>query len=197
MRCQNTIVTLVSLFFFAAVPAAALEAVYVVRHAQKNPSDQWRSLDAFRPLSSKGARCAGRLGKVLEKQQIAAVYASEVTRTLATGAAVTTTRPGVEVIGDDRTLKPNSEFVRELRDRHADDHAILVVGHSNTVADLMIAFRPDVKFCLEKYKLSRSGVSESQYGDIWRLQVGDGLTHCQGVRLYKVGKVMNVDCSTP
>ncbi len=197
MRYPSYFVSIVFVLVFVAVPVAALEAVYVVRHAQKNTSDQWRSLDAFRPLSAKGARCAARLGRVLEKQMIAAVYTSEITRTLATGVAVSTTRPGVEVIGDDATLKPTTKFVQKLRQRHAGDQAILVVGHSNTVEDLVIAFRPDMKWCLDKYKLSRGGISENRYGDVWRLQIGDGLTECQGVRLQKIGKFRNTDCSTP
>ena len=183
---------------FAAVTASALDVVYVVRHAQKNPSLPWSSIGGFRPLSPKGARCAARLGKIMENRGIAAVYSSETTRTLATGAAVSSTRDGVQVIGDDRTVKPTAELVQELRQRHAGDQAILIVGHSNTVDDLVLAFRPDVKDCLERFRLtdsslSSAGIPETQYGDIWRLKLSDEPADCRGVSREQIGG----ECSDP
>jgi len=185
-----------------AFPAAALDVVYVVRHAQKNTSLPWSSIYALRPLSPKGARCAARLGQLLQNRGIAAVYASEIARTLATGAAVSSTRDGAIVVGDDRTLKPSPEFIQELRRRHADDQAILIVGHSNTVDDLVLAFRPDARDCLERLLLAQSdsrtaGIPEDQYGDVWRLKVGTGETECRGINRERIGRVGADDCATP
>ncbi len=197
IRC---LVVLASVLTVVTVPSLALDTVYVTRHAQKNPSMRWSSVDALRPLSPKGARCTRRLSQLLENRGIATVYASEVARTLATGAAVSTTRDGVEVIGDDATLKPSAEFVQELRERHSDDKAILIVGHSNTVDDVVLAFRPDVKQCLERFRLTNPdmgtrGVSEKQYGDVWRLKLD--LTDCRGVVRERLGRAGEDDCSTP
>ncbi len=207
MRCLRP-VALLSLSLAAAglaclaAPAAALDVVYVVRHTQKNPALHWGKLDALRPLSKKGAICAARLGKLLRNRGIAAVYTSEVTRTLATGAAVSTTRDGVEVVGDDATLKPSAEYVRELRRRHAEDQAILLVGHSNTVDDLVLAFRPDMKECLDRFRLAEpgtraTGIAETEYGNVWRLKVGAGESECRGVNRELLGRVGDIDCSTP
>ena len=182
---------------FAAVPAAALDTVYVVRHAQKDPLPDWKPIDAFRPLSSKGARCAGLLSKVLKFRGIAAVYTSELTRTLATGLAVSTTRDDVEVIGDDRTLKPTPELARELRERHSEDQAILIVGHSNTVGDLVFAFRPDLEKCFGKRRLQRPAIPDKQYGDVWRLNLAAGEGSCNALNLQRLGRAGDEDCSTP
>ena len=198
MRYPHHIVLASALAF--AVPALALDTVYVTRHAQKNPSIRWSSTGAMRPLSPKGARCAGRLSQLLQNRGIAAVYASEVARTLATGAAVSTTRDGVKVVGDDATLKPTAEFVQELRERHRDDQAILIVGHSNTVDDVVLAFRPDVRECLEKLRLTNPdtrtrGVPETQYGDVWRLKLDQ--TECRGAVRERLGRTGEDDCSVP
>ncbi len=202
IRAMRTpgLIALASILVVAAAPAAALDVVYVTRHAQKNPSPQWDTINAFRPLSPKGARCAGRLGKLLENRGVAAVYTSEVARTLATGAAVSTTRDGVEIIGDDATLKPTAEFVQELRERHRDDQAILIVGHSNTVDDVVLAFRPSLKECLDRLRLTNPdigtrGVPETQYGDVWRLSLDK--TECHGAFRERLGRVGEDDCSVP
>ena len=196
----TSLVVLSSMLAVATVPAPALDTVYVTRHAQKNPSIVWSSTGAMRPLSPKGARCAARLSQLLQNRGVAAVYASEVARTLATGAAVSTTRDGVAVVGDDATLKPTAEFVQELRERHRDDQAILIVGHSNTVDDVVLAFRPDVKACLERLRLTHpdtgmQGIPETQYGDVWRLKLDQ--TECRGVARERLGRTSQDDCSVP
>ena len=191
MRYPNLVALSVLVCVFVSAPASALKFVYVVRHAQKNPAPNWSAVDALRPLSPKGARCAGRLGQVLDRRGITAVYSSEYARTLATGAAFSTTRDDVTLVGDNVTVKPTPEFVEELRERHAEDQAILVVGHSNTVADVVLAFRPDTRQCLEKLQLinpenGTRGVPETQYGDIWRLDLD--LEECRGVHRQALGR---------
>jgi len=130
-----------SLFVFLSAPAAPLEVVYVVRHAQKVES--WDADDRLWPLSLKGAECAEKLAGLLEGRGIAAVYATERARTLATGTVVSGKSPEVEIIGDDASGDPSDAWVDELRDRHRDDEAILIVGHSNTDDDLVLAFCPE------------------------------------------------------
>jgi phosphohistidine phosphatase SixA len=199
IRCLAVIASCLA---FSAVSVSALDVVYVTRHAQKEPSLPWSQLGAFRPLSPKGASCAAQLGKMMQDRGIAAVYSSETERTLATGAAVSSMGEGVRVIGDDRTLEPTPELVRELRQEHAGDQAILIVGHSNTVDDLVLAFRPDVAACLGRLRLTdtstrSAGIPETQYGDVWRLELGDDQTDCRGVDDLQVGRVGEHDCSTP
>ncbi len=188
---------LTSTLALAALPAAALDLVYIVRHAQKNVSDRWSSQGALRPLSYKGAHCARVLSQTLRNRGINAVYSSELTRTLATGLAISGRLDDVDIIGDDATLEPTAEWVEELRRKHADDRAILIVGHSNTVDDLALAFRPDMVDCLEQFELERPAIPETQYGDIWRLSVRPGLEQCRGINRQVLPSYQNLDCTTP
>ncbi len=181
----------------SAAASAALEVVFVVRHAQKD--EGWSGDGRLKPLSDKGARCAAHLAATLRGRSVAAVYATETARTLATGAAVSGVLEGVEVIGDDRTAAPTAEWVSALRERHAGDRAILVVGHSNTVDDLVLAWRPDASACLEALGLARPGIPESRYGDLWILNVTTDQP-CRGVNrrpLGQLGPNDEDDCSTP
>jgi phosphohistidine phosphatase SixA len=187
-------ILLVSLFVFLSAPAAPLEVVYVVRHAQK--VGDWDADSRLKPLSPKGARCAEKLAGLLEDREIAAVYSTEFARTLATGAAVSGAFPDAEVIGDDATVMPSREWADELRERHRDDEAILLVGHSNTVDDLVLAFRPDAGSCFEQLRLKTPKIPETQYGDVWRLELGEQ-EGCGGVTVEEIGRVDGEDCSTP
>ncbi len=181
----------------AAAPAAALDLVYVVRHAQKNPSDRWSATGVQRPLTQKGAICAGMIGRTLENRGIVAVYTSETVRTFATGLAVSKKRRDIEIFVDDATLRPTPEVVEELRQKHAGDKAILIVGHSNTVDDVVLAFRPDAKQCLKRYRLAKPGIPETQYGDIWRLDLNAEPVNCRGFNRQHLPKVGEIDCGTP
>ena len=127
-----------------AVPAAGLDAVYLVRHAEKaDPWPQDRELDAFWPLSAAGAAraeaLAGRLEKAGRISSIAAVYTSRTTRTLSTAMPLVA-RIKVPITADDASIHPEemSGFLARLRERHAGDAAVLIVGHSNTIPRLLV-----------------------------------------------------------
>jgi broad specificity phosphatase PhoE len=127
------------LLVLLAAPAFALDDIYIVRHAEK--ADFWpadRDLDAFQPLSSAGlARAEARAGR-LKTAGIAAVYTSRTTRTIETGAPLAHATH-LAVTADDASTKPAemSAFLARLREKHAADHAVLIVGHSNTVPELL------------------------------------------------------------
>lgn len=123
-----------------AAPVAALDTVYLVRHAEKSafwPSG--RDLDAFQPLSTAGAARAEALAARLKTAGIAAIYTSRTTRTLATGAPLAQAA-GILLIADDATTKPDEmpAFLTRLREKHAAAKAVLIVGHSNTVPELLV-----------------------------------------------------------
>lgn len=129
----------------AAAPAAALDTVYLVRHAER--VEEWpRELDAYRPLTPAGAARAESLAERLKDAGIAAVYTSVTTRTMATGMPLAV-RIKVPLRADDRTTQPGemAPFLARLREAHAADRAVLLVGHSNTVPKLLIHLgaRPD------------------------------------------------------
>jgi hypothetical protein len=106
---------LLLLALLLAGPAAALDTVYLVRHAEKAdwPTDRG----------------------------IAAVYTSRTTRTLQTGNPLAHAT-GVPISADDATTKPDEmvAFLTRLREKHAADKAVLIVGHSNTVPELLLKF---------------------------------------------------------
>jgi broad specificity phosphatase PhoE len=130
-----------------AAPAAALDTVYLVRHAEKAegwPAD--RDLDAFWPLSHSGVDRAQALAARLKDAGLAAVYASRTTRALHTGLPIARAA-NIPLVADDATTKPDrmAAFLSTLRAIHAQDRAVLIVGHANTIPELLVQLgaKPD------------------------------------------------------
>ena len=124
----------------ASPQAEALERIVLVRHAEK--LDDWpqdSELGALRPLGEAGVRRANRMAQVLETAGIAAVYVSATTRSIHTGLPLALLTE-VEIIVDRRTVEPSrmEELIADLRERHPRDTAIMIVGHSNTIPELLL-----------------------------------------------------------
>jgi broad specificity phosphatase PhoE len=121
-----------------AAPAAALDTVYLVRHAEKASWSSDRDLDAFQPLSPEGITRAVALAERLKTAGIAAVYTSRTTRTIETAVPLVQAA-GIPITADDATTKPDAmaAFLARLREKHAADKAVLIVGHSNTLPELL------------------------------------------------------------
>jgi broad specificity phosphatase PhoE len=117
----------------AALPARAQKAVFVVRHAEKISDKDER-------LSPAGHERAAHLASMLKDAGITAIYATNTER------AQDTARPLAERLGLKITIYDTGggmsgrvdsrAFVEALRREHAGD-IVLVVGHSNTVPDLL------------------------------------------------------------
>jgi phosphohistidine phosphatase SixA len=125
---------------FLSPPVAALDTVYLVRHAEK--ADGWpadRELDALWPLSDAGEARAETLATRLKDAGIAAIYTSRTTRTLQTGLPLLRAA-GLSAVADDATIKPDqmAGFLARLREKHAADRAVLIIGHSNTLPELLM-----------------------------------------------------------
>src|SRR5689334_14367005 len=122
-----------------AVPAAALDTLYLVRHAEK--SEGWpqdRELDAFWPLSPGGQVRAEWIASRLENSGIAAVYTSRTTRTLMTGLPLANRIKVPIAANDDSIAQDKMEtFLSGVRGKHSGDKAVLIVGHSNTIPHLL------------------------------------------------------------
>lgn len=127
------------LFILLAAPAAALDTVYLVRHAEKAswPSD--RDLDAFQPLSPVGVARAEALADRLKTANIAAIYTSRTTRAIETGAPLAQVAR-IPITADDATtrLDEMASFLARLREQHTGDQTVLIVGHSNTIPELLV-----------------------------------------------------------
>jgi broad specificity phosphatase PhoE len=131
-RCLSVFFLAVGILALAA-SALAQKAVFVVRHAEKISDKDER-------LSPAGHERARRLAAMLKDAGITAIYATNTER------AQDTARPLAERLGLKITTydtgggmsgKVDSrEFVDTLRREHAGE-IVLVVGHSNTVPDLL------------------------------------------------------------
>jgi broad specificity phosphatase PhoE len=127
---------LVTVILFAAAAAASGQrAVILVRHAEKATD----SNEAAVPLSEAGRARAARLAHMLAGAGITAIYVTETDR------ARQTAEPLAKALNlEVRTYAPRNAAgkldPRILIDRLEKDHAagtVLVVGHQNTVPDLI------------------------------------------------------------
>jgi broad specificity phosphatase PhoE len=139
VKCRLCWTLSLALLFLLPLPAAALDDIYLVRHAEKYaawPAD--RDLDAFQPLSAAGLQRADALAARLKAAGVVAVYTSRTTRAIETGAPLAHALE-IPVVADDASTKPAemTAFLAHLKEKHAGDRAILIVGHSNTVPELL------------------------------------------------------------
>ena len=119
--------------------AAAQQLVIVVRHAERADAGapQGRMTAApDPPLSAAGKARAEKLASMLSAAGVTAIYTTEFKRTQQTAA------PLAAMLGVTPKTMPSNDtaaLVADLRARHARD-IVLVVGHSNTVPDVIKAF---------------------------------------------------------
>ncbi|MFI5178691.1 MAG: phosphoglycerate mutase family protein [Vicinamibacterales bacterium] len=131
--------------------ASAQQLVLVVRHAERAddgapPAQMTAAPDP--PLSAAGKARADKLAAMLSAAGITAVYTTDFKRTQQTAA------PLAAKLGVTPTVmssKDTAALVADLRARHARD-IVLVVGHSNTVPDVIKAFGgPTVAIADDEY----------------------------------------------
>ena len=111
----------------SSAPALAAEPVYVIRHLQKADGDD-------PALSPQGAAAAQRLADMLGDKGIVAIFATPTRRAMQTAEPLAG-RLGIAVTPYD-PRKPDSLITAAA----AKSGPILVVGHSNTVHDLVGRF---------------------------------------------------------
>lgn len=123
--------------------------VYVVRHLHKALGDD-------PPLSPEGTAAAQRLADVLADRGIAAIYATPTRRAMATAQPLAR-RMGLAITPyDPRDPEALAAIVA------ASAQSVMVVGHSNTVPDLIARFggRPVPT------------MTEEDYGEVFVIQPG-------------------------
>jgi broad specificity phosphatase PhoE len=161
------------LLLLMAGPAAALDTLYLVRHAEKAWWPAEGDLDAFQPLSAEGVARAGALAARLKTAGIAAIYTSRTTRTLQTGAPLAAAG-GVPIAADDATIKPDqmAGFLDRLREKHAADRAVLIVGHSNTIPEILVRLGA-VPDCFQRLGITGQPGSLliEGYEGLWRIDL--------------------------
>ena len=119
---------------------------FVVRHLQKAGGDD-------PGLTTEGQECARRLAALLGRQGISAVYASTTRRARETAAPLAAAR---NLAVQDY---PPTDLAGVAARAQAEQGSVLVVGHSNTVPELV-----------ERLGGTRPGpIDEANYGEVWRI----------------------------
>jgi broad specificity phosphatase PhoE len=151
------LVALAMLLAFAAVPEAAQDNVYVMRHLN-TPAGQ-RDPD----LLPEGRRAAEALVAWFQGGPPVAIYVTDYRRTRQTVAPLAA-RFGLTPIVYDPA--DTSGLIARVRAEHG---AVLIVGHSNTVPDIVAALggaRP-------------AALAHEDFGDIWRVAPGGATTRAR------------------
>ena len=129
----------VSLGFFFALAESALaqRAIFVVRHAERAREGP----EADIPLSKLGAEHAARLAEILKNAGVTAIYATDTTRARQTGEPLAQLAKLSIKTYDTRDEKGNMTAVPFVSKLKIDERTgvVLVVGHSNTVGDIVAA----------------------------------------------------------
>jgi broad specificity phosphatase PhoE len=111
---------------------------YIVRHAEKEASGP-NMMSGDVPLSSEGKDRAQQLLLQLEEKNLVAIYSTNTIRTKSTvQPAADHFHLPIKIYGP----RPDSAFIAELRKYKGN---VLVVGHSNTVDDIVNALTGENK----------------------------------------------------
>ncbi|MEM7349163.1 MAG: phosphoglycerate mutase family protein [Acidobacteriota bacterium] len=176
----SVLLLLLALPCLTAGAGEGLPTLYLVRHADK--VDFWpadRALNRFWPLSRPGTDRADALAERLEDAGIAAIYTSSTTRTLATGMPLAEATD-IPISPDDRTIEQPqlADFFADLKSRHRDDAAVLVVGHSDTVPHILIELGA-APSCFERLDINDHDgqLLIHGYEGLWRIDLNEAGCH--------------------
>lgn len=164
----------ISIFLFifilsSAIPASRETIIYIVRHAEKDTSDPKNNNPE---LSGEGKVRAMALKKFLKKEKISAVFSTNYKRTMQTAAPIAQ-HNGIPV--KTYEAKDPDALVKLVKSDFTDKE-ILVVGHSNTILEMVKAFglqTPvdklndddyDLVFIVTLYKNGDSGLQIKRFG---------------------------------
>jgi broad specificity phosphatase PhoE len=106
--------------------AAARPTIFIVRHAEKAASG-----GSDPDLSNAGRHRAQRLANMLKDARISAIFVTELRRTRQTAA------PLAQMLGLNPQVIPSNNSPLLIARLHASSGNILVVGHSNTIPDMI------------------------------------------------------------
>jgi phosphohistidine phosphatase SixA len=180
---MRVFVLFLTLALWAATGALALETLYIIRHAEKETEGWWdqsRENDSYRPLDWDGRVRAVRWGDHLKDKGVVHVYTSTAVRTVHTGAPLAVLLD-IPLSPDDATIEKNGlkRFLKGLERNHSGDQAVLVVGHSNTIPDLLRALGVE-KECYGELGIVRDGALIDGYEGLWTVDFDR--RGCEGIR---------------
>ena len=138
MRIRCILPLAAALALIIADVAEAQRAVLVVRHAERAREGP----EADTPLSKTGAEHAARLAEILKTAGVTSIYTTDTTRARQTGEPLARLLKLSIKTYDTREEKGNMTALPFVALLKADekDGVVLVVGHSNTVPDMIAAY---------------------------------------------------------
>jgi len=162
MRQLTKIIPLITLCLFVVILTNAQHTtVYIVRHAEKNLADPNAKDPA---LSIEGLQRSYDLDKLLAEKGISAIFSTNYIRTRKTG------EPLAKRIGTDVMLydpADPSALVGKISKEYS-AKSVLIVGHSNTVLQLVTAFGG---------KTTITEIKDHEYRNLFKLELtGSGVT---------------------
>lgn len=152
MRNSFTVIVLLLL------SASCSHTYYVVRHAEKQQPSQGVVMNSPNdpPLSDAGAQRAERLKEILKHDKIRTVFSTNTTRTLTTAKPLADLEGITPVVYD---LKKDSGFIPMLKGLKKN---VLIVGHSNTVDDIVNALAGEQKV--------QGDLPDSAYSNLYKVK---------------------------
>jgi broad specificity phosphatase PhoE len=136
----------------AASPVAGADTVYVIRHFQKEQGED-------PALTVQGKANADLLADILADKGVTAVFATPTRR------ARETAEPLANRLGLSVTTYDPADVAALVRTVKAQNGAVLIVGHSNTVPDLVGAFGGT----------NPAAIDESSYGTLYVVRDGNSI----------------------
>ena len=133
-------IVLGAVLVFVPAVAAAQQTVIVIRHAERADAgaapNNMTTAPADPSLSAAGQARAAKLASMLADTGIQAIYATEFKRTQETAKPLAA-KVGLKV--ESLPANDTAALVAKIRAEHPND-TVLIVGHSNTVPDIVKAF---------------------------------------------------------
>jgi len=130
--------------------ATAQPTVFIVRHAERVDAS------ADSDLSETGRARAEALAKMLKDKNITAIYATEFKRTQQTAA------PLAKALGITVTTIPSKDKDALVAKLRASNSNVLVVGHGNTIPDLVKALGTEP-----------INIGENDYDNLFEIELGE------------------------
>jgi broad specificity phosphatase PhoE len=149
---MKALILSLSLFLLFALLANASPMVFIVRHAEK-ASSGGNDPD----LSEAGQKRAEALARILKDAQIQAIFTTEFKRTQETAA------PTAKEFNLHPTIIPANDLAGLLAKLNGLTGNALVVGHGNTIPDLIKALKAD----------SPINIPENDYNELFVVVLGD------------------------
>src|SRR6059058_3927521 len=143
---------ILSISLLLVTAANAAPVIFIVRHAEKT-----RASDNDPDLSLQGQKRADSLAHILKDSQITSVFVTEFKRTQETAA------PTAKAAHVSSTMIPASDVGALVEKLRALNGNVLVVGHGNTIPDLLKALGIATPV----------SIPEDDYSEIFAVLVGD------------------------